>query len=234
MTSRMLIIIRVLWVVATAALMAVWNVNAWVFLLVLPALGPLLREVAPAPDLDERQRLLDYRASHYALIVSYLVLFALFARSWFQLKQEPPVELWLLIVAPLVVRVVISVVQGYGGRKMALILGFVCGSLWLAFSTVSHGVSPESAIGLGLIAFTAIGIRWPNVGGVLLILAALACIVFLIPIGYRNTGRDIIVGAVLLLTLPLPLVLAGVGLIVAALRAKRVARDDFVDMRPTA
>ena len=81
MTSRMLIIIRVLWVVATAALMAVWNVNAWVFLLVLPALGPLLREVAPAPDLDERQRLLDYRASHYALIVSYLVLFALFARS---------------------------------------------------------------------------------------------------------------------------------------------------------
>ena len=57
---------------------------------------------------------------------------------------------------------------------MALILGFVCGAFWLAFSSVSHGLSPESAIGLSIIGFTAVGLRWPRVGGALLIVVGVA------------------------------------------------------------
>ncbi len=233
MTRRSLIFIRVLWIAATGVLMLAWNSDAWVLLIALAAAGPILREVAPDPDVDERQRLLDYRASHYALMVTYLVLFVLFARSWFQLKHEPPIELWLVLVAPLVVRTAISVAQGYGSRRMALILGFVCGAVWLAFSTVAHGLSPESAVGLGIIAFTALGIRWPRVGGALLVLSAMAAAVVLIPIGVRNTRGDWVFVLVMALSLPLPPLLAGLGLIRSATPAARPARDEFGDLRRT-
>jgi hypothetical protein len=223
--------IRMAWVAVTALLMAVWNENAWVLLLLLPALGPILREAAPAPDLDERQRLVDYRASHWALVVVYLVLFLLFARAWFQLRKEPPIELWLVLLAPLVVRTVLGVVQGFGGRRLALILGFVCGAAWLAFSTASHGISPESAVGLGIIAFTALGIRWPRLGGALLAVAAVASAAKLIPVGVRNAGGDWVFVAVMALALPFPLLLAGIGLIASAVRAAHPAPDEFGDLR---
>ena len=231
MTPRALIVIRVLWIAATVLLTVTWNGDAWILLIVLPALGPILREVAPAADVDERQRMLDYRASHYALIVAYLALFVLFARAWFQLKHEPPIELWLLLVAPLVVRTVISVAQGFGTRKMALILGFVCGGVWLAFTTASHGLSPESAVGLGLIGFTAIGIRWPLAGGALLVLAAVTCAIVLVPVGFRNTGGDWLQAVVMTLALPLPPLLAGLGLIGARVRTAKASRDEFGDLR---
>ncbi len=233
MTRRTLILIRVLWVVATLLLTVSWNEDAWVLLIVLPALGPILREVSPAPDIDERQRLLDYRASHYALIVTYMVLFVLFARSWFQLKHEPQIELWLLLLAPLVVRTVLSVVQGFGGRKMALILGFVCGAVWLAFATASHGLSPESGVGLAIIAFTALGLRWPRLGGALLVLAAVAGAVVLVPIGARNTRGDWVFVLVMALALPLPPLLAGLGLIGSSARAAKPPQDEFGDLRRT-
>jgi hypothetical protein len=78
------------------------------------------------------------------------------------------------------VRVIIAVGRGTGARRLALLLGFVCGLVWLAFSTASHGISPESAIGGGIIAFTALGLRWPRLGGSLLALAGLASLVFFI------------------------------------------------------
>jgi len=230
-SRRTLIIIRVLWIAATGALMAAWNENAWVLLLVLPALGPILRGAAPAPDLDERQRLVDYRASHWALVAVYLVLFLLFARAWFQLRREPPIELWLVLLAPLVVRTVLGVAQGFGGRKLALILGFVCGAVWLAFSVASHGLHPESALGLGLVAFTALGIRWPRLGGALLAVTAVACAAFLIPVGVKNTGGDWVFVAVMALALPLPVLLAGVGLIASAIPRAHPDSDDFGDLR---
>jgi len=232
-SRRTLILIRIAWVAVTALLTAAWNENAWVLLLVLPALGPILREAAPAADLDERQRLVDYRASHWALVVVWLVLFLLFARSWFQLGKEPPIELWLVLLAPLVVRTVLGVVQGFGGRKLALVLGFVCGAVWLAFSTASHGVSPESAVGLGILAFTALGVRWPRLGGALLVAAAVACAVILVPVGVRNTGGDWVFVAVMALALPFPLLLAGIGLIASAVRAARPTADEFGDLRRT-
>jgi hypothetical protein len=231
MTRRTLIFIRILWVLATVALMVAWNSDAWVLLIMLAAVGPILREVAPAPDLDERQRLLDYRASHYALIVTYAMLFVLFARAWFQLKHEPPVELWLVLLAPLVVRAVVSVAQGFGTRKMALILGFVCGAAWLAFSTAEHPFSPESLVGLGIIGCTALGIRWPYLGGALLVLAGLAAAIFLVPIGIRNAHGGFVLVIVLLIALPLPPLLAGLGLIGAAVRSARGPADEFGDLR---
>ena len=45
-------------------LAATWKGEALILLIPLAALGPILKEVAPATDIDERQRLVDYRASH--------------------------------------------------------------------------------------------------------------------------------------------------------------------------
>ena len=192
-------------------------------------LGPILREVSPARDVDERERLVDYRASHVAFVVTYGLLFLLFARSWFQLKHEPPNELWLLLVAPLLVRVTIAVGRGAGARRMALLLGFVCGVAWLAFSTASHGLSPESAVGGGVVLFTALGLRWPRLGGSLLALTGLAFLIFFILL---PGGRQDWVGSLFMtLALPLPPLLAGLGLLATSLQSHRGSADEFEDLR---
>jgi hypothetical protein len=231
MSRRTLTVVRILWVAGTLLLALTWNSDAWVVLIPLAAVGPILREVAPAPDLDERQRLLDYRASHYALIVAYLVLFVLFANSFLRLKHEAPEELWLVLLAPLVVRTAISLAQGFGARKMALVLGLVSGAAWFAFSTAEHPFSPESAIGLSVVAFTAVGIRWPRLGGALLVLVAVAFAVFVVPIGIRNTMGNWMVGGTLAIALVLPPLLASLGLIGAAVRSARQAQDEFAELR---
>lgn len=229
MTRRELILIRALWVAATLALAALWRVEALVLLIPLAFLGPVLREVSPARDVDERERLLDYRASHVAFVVTYGLLFLLFARSWFQLGHEPPNELWLLLVAPLLVRVTLAVGRGAGARRVGLLLGFVCGTAWLAFSTLSHGISPESAVGGGVIAFTALGLRWPRLGGSLLTLAGLAFLVFFI---LMPLGRQDWVGSLFMtLALPLPPLLAGLALLASSFPEHGTSTDEFGDLR---
>lgn len=229
MTRRELILIRALWIAATLVLAAAWRAEALVLLIPLAFLGPVLREVAPAVDVDERERLVDYRASHVAFVVTYGLLFLLFGRSWFQLKHEPPNELWLLLVAPLLVRVTIAVGRGTGARRLALLLGFVCGTVWLAFSTASHGLSPESAVGGGVIAFTALGIRWPRLGGGLLALSGFAFLVFFILL---PVGRQDWVGSLFMtLALPLPPLVAGVGLLATSMRSRGTSTDEFKDLR---
>jgi hypothetical protein len=226
MTHRTLIIVRVLWVAAACALAALWRPEALILLIPLAVVGPLLREVTPRPDTDERQRLVDYRASHIALMVTFLLMFALFARSWFQLGHEPPSELWLVLITPLLVRTAITVAQGHGTRRMALILGFVCGAFWLAFSTLSHGLSPESAVGLSIIGFTVLGLRWPRLGGALLVLVGVAFLaLFLVVRGGRMEWPMVVF---MTLALPLPPVLAGIALWQSA---SPTAADDFSDLK---
>ena len=143
MTRFELIGIRGLWALAAVALALLWRIEALVLLIPLAVLGPVLREISPAGDLDERQRLEDYRASHVAFAITYGLLFLLFARSWLQLGSAPPNELWLLVVAPLLVRITLAVGRGAGARRLALILGFVCGLAWTAFSSCRTASPPS-------------------------------------------------------------------------------------------
>jgi len=229
MTRKDLILLRALWVVAAVALAALWRVEALVLLIPLAVLGPVVREVSPARDLDERERLEDYRASHIAFAVTYGLLFLLIARSWLQLGHEPPNEMWLLVVAPLLVRITLAVGRGAGARRLALLLGFVCGAAWTAFSVLSHGLSPESALGGSLIVFTALGIRWPRLGGSLLTLTGIAFLVFFI---LMPLGRQDWIGSLLMtLALPLPPLLAGIGLLSWSFRSRRAGADEFGDLR---
>ena len=100
MTRRSLFIIRSLWIVATAALAALWRIEALVFLVPLAFIGPVVSEVLPCRDVDERERNLDYHASHLALMAVYLLVFGLFCRAVFVLGSEPN-ELYLLLAVPL-------------------------------------------------------------------------------------------------------------------------------------
>ena len=229
MTRRDLILIRAAWVLAAVALAALWRTEALVLLIPLAFLGPALREVSPARDQDERERLEDYRASHIAFMVTYALLFLLFARSWLQLGQGPPNELWLLVVAPLLVRITLAVGRGAGARRLALLLGFVCGAAWTAFSVLSHGLSPETALGGSLILFTALGLRWPRLGGSLLTLAGLFLLLHFIvlPLGRQDWTRSLL----LTLALPLPPLLAGIGLLAWSFRDRGVSTDEFGDLR---
>jgi hypothetical protein len=229
MTRRDLILLRTLWVLAAVALAALWRPEALVLLIPLAVLGPVLREASPARDQDERERLEDYRASHIAFAVTYGLLFLLFARSWLQLGHEPPNEMWLLVVAPLLVRITLAVGRGAGARRLALLLGFVCGAAWTAFSTLSHGLSLESSVGGSLLVFTTLGIRWPRLGGSLLTLSGIAFLVFFILL---PLGRQDWIGSLLMtLALPLPPLLAGIGLLGWSFRHQRVPSDEFGDLR---
>lgn len=227
MSRRTVILVRALWIIATCGLAAAWRVEALILLIPLAAVGPILGEVTPRRDMDERQRMEDYRASHFALIVSYLLIFSLFARSWLQQGKEPSTELWLLLIAPLLVRVGVVAARGVGARRLALILGFACGVAWLAFSALSHGISPESAIGLSIVAFTALGLRWPGVAGVLLILAGGAMFTFF-ALGALKT--DWVQGLLLTIALPVPPIVAGLAFFAEASGARR-ASDEFGDLR---
>ena len=201
-------------------------------LIPLAVLGPVLREVSPARDLDERERLEDYRASHVAFWVTYALLFLLFARSWLQLSQPPPNEMWLLLVAPLLVRTALSVGRGAGARRLALLLGFVCGAAWTTFSVLSHGLSVETAVGGSLILFTALGLRWPRLGGGLLTLSGLLLMTLFIVLPF---GRQDWIGSLLMtLALPLPPLLAGIGLLAWSFQDRRVITDEFGDLRANA
>jgi len=232
MTRRDLLLIRLLWVAAAIALAACWRVEALVILIPLAVLGPALREVVPARDQDERERLEDYRASHVAFMATYGLLFLLSARSWLQLGQSPPNELWLLVVAPLLVRVTLAVGRGAGARRLALLLGFVSGAAWAAFSVLSHGLSVETAIGGSLILFTALGVRRPRLGGGLLTLTGLLLLVIFIVL---PLGRQDWIGSLLMmLALPLPPLLAGIGLVAWSFRDRRTPADEFGDLRARA
>jgi hypothetical protein len=227
MSRNTLILIRALWILASCALAAAWRIEALILLIPLAAVGPILGEVTPRTDMDERQVLEDYRASHLALIVSYLLIFSLFGRAWLQQGKEPSLELWLLLVAPLLVRVGVTAARGVGARRLALILGFVFGTAWLAFSTLSHGLAAESALGLSIIVLAAIGLRWPRIAGSLLLLVGLALFALIAASALR---QDWVQGLLITIALPVPVIVAGLAFL-AASKGARTAPDEFGDLR---
>ncbi|MFN7966834.1 MAG: hypothetical protein U0V87_14220 [Acidobacteriota bacterium] len=228
MTRRSLFIIRSLWIVATAALAALWRIEALVFLVPLAFIGPVVSEVLPCRDVDERERNLDYHASHLALMAVYLLVFGLFCRAVFVLGSEPN-ELYLLLAVPLLVRAVIAIGRGRGGRRLGLVLGFVFSAVWLTFTLLSHGISweslGESVVGGVILLGTLLALRWPRIGGGVLFLAGLAFLVFV----RAPFERGQYLSALLMMaTLALPPMIAGTALFVSR---GSDPDDEFEDLR---
>jgi hypothetical protein len=233
MSRRAINVIRVVWILATLLLMATWREDALFLFLPLAVLGPLLREAVPGEDQDERQRTLDYRASHVALMVVYVLLFVLFAKMKFVEGRDVANELWLILAVPLIVRVVMFVGQGSGARRLGLGVGLTFGGIWLAFTLLSHGLSwgslGESLIGGAILAATALSLRSPRSGGALLVAIGL---VFLGVFAGANVVRgQFSSGIFIAATLAFPPLIAGIALIASARGSKRALADEFADLR---
>jgi hypothetical protein len=234
MSKRALIWIRVAWIVATIVLMFAWREEALVLFVPLAFLGPLLREVVPPKDQDERERTVDYRASHFALMTVYAVLFLLIAKAQFVDGTGISPDLMLLLAAPLIVRIGLSIGRTTGGRRLGLAIGFTMGGIWLAFTLVSHGLSAaslaEASIGGGILVATAVALRQPRIGGGLLVAAGIA----LFGLVLRLHRGDWEMATTMALILAFPPVLAGLALLASAQKAAAGPIDEFADLRPAA
>jgi len=116
--------IRAGWIVLSFVLAAVWRVEALLLLAGLALLGPALRESGALRDMDERERMLDYQASHYALVLLYILLIAYFGHALW-IREENPEPMWyLVLVAPMLVRVGLYLGRAAGLRRLGLGLGF--------------------------------------------------------------------------------------------------------------
>lgn len=234
MTARMLAWVRVCWIAATALLMATWRGEALVLLVGLAFLGPVVREAAPAPDRDERQRLEDYRASHYALIVLFVLIFLFMAKAQFVDGVGLSGELMTLLVVPLIVRTGISLGRGWGARRAGLVIASATGIGWSGFAVASHGVSAASVaelgIGASLLIAVAIARRWPLAGGLLLAAAGAGLsLLVVVPAMGRGAWGTALTMAVALVA---PVIVAAV-LLAGAARARNGAAgtDEFADLR---
>jgi hypothetical protein len=236
MSTRALAWIRVAWIAATLALVALWRGEALALLVPLAFLGPLVREVAPPPDQDERQRLEDYRASHIALMTVYALLFLMVAKAQVVEGSGLTAELLVLIAVPLIVRSSMSLGRGLGARRAGLTIGFVFGGLWLGFAVLSHGVSVATAsefpIGGGLLALTAVSARWPRVGGVLLTAFGVGLLLwFVVPlVGHGAWAQALGLTA----ALAAPAVVTGLLVLAAGREAAAAKDDEFRDLRAQA
>ncbi|MBL8140691.1 MAG: hypothetical protein JNM38_06265 [Acidobacteria bacterium] len=236
MSTRALAWIRVAWIAATLALAALWRGEALALLVPLALLGPLVREVAPPPDQDERQRLEDYRASHIALMSVYALLFLMVAKAQVVEGSGLTAELLVLLAVPLIVRSSISLGRGLGARRAGLTIGFVFGGLWLGFAVLSHGVSVATAsefpIGGGLLALTVVASRWPRLGGALLTMFGGGLLLFFVRplVGHGAWGQALALTA----TLVTPSVVTGLLLLAAASGAGAASDDEFKDLRAEA
>ncbi|MCP4594803.1 MAG: hypothetical protein GY842_29070 [bacterium] len=102
--------------------------------------------------------------------------------------------------------------------------------MWFLFTVLSHGISLESLIesvvGSSLLIATLIALRWPRVGGALLVVIATAFAVFLMGGVNRSSPAQYLL---MTMILPLPPLVAGVALFVSGLRPAN--DDEFADLR---
>lgn len=87
-------------------------------ILTLAALvAPILREIFSKADLDERQRQVSHASSHLAYFAyTALLLFALM-REWLKTGELPSALLFVLLGAPLLIKMAVCLVQNYGSVR---------------------------------------------------------------------------------------------------------------------
>ncbi len=230
MSTKTLNGIRIAWIVLSFVLAAVWRVEALLLLAGLALMGPALRASGALRDMDERERTLDYQASHYALLLLYLLVIAYFGHSLWIRDQNPEAMWYLVLVAPMLVRGALYLGRAAGLRRLGLGLGFTFGAVWFLFTVLSHGISLESLIesvvGSSLLIATLIALKWPRVGGALLVVIATAFAVFFMGGVNRSSPAQYLL---MTMILPLPPLVAGVALFVSGLRPAN--DDEFADLR---
>jgi hypothetical protein len=229
MSRKQISYITAAWIALCLMLAVAWRAEALLLLLLPAVVRPLLREGGWISGVDERERVLDYQASHYALGLLYLLLIAIFVYALFVEGENPSGAWYLALAVPMITRAMVYVGKKDGARKLGLGLGISFGAGWTLFALLSHGFSlgalAESVIGLAILGATLVALPLPRVGGALLAVVGLAlAVIFLDSQAYQTA----FVALLMAIILPLPPFIAGLALLFSA---RPSAKDEFADLR---
>ena len=214
MTATQISIAKLACTAAVLALGVFWRPEALILLVLLLFVRPIAREIKPSPDMDERQNMLFLKGGYFGFLTAMLVVLGVFVFKLLIQEKNPEPEWYLVLAVPLVVNGSFYLWRASGLRKVGLVLGFLFGGLWTAFTLASHGFSlvslVESVVGMSIVISTAIAMKWPRIGGTLLMLASLVFTFAFIGIWVRMPNPINVV--LMICLLPLPVLLAGVCL----------------------
>jgi hypothetical protein len=227
---RTLLIVGAVYAAACIALGAAVSKEFYVGLVLLPFGRPILREVGALADRDEWQRLISYRSSHIAFLVAMLIAATVFVKMAFIDGGEPPIAVSVILLVSLLVKFATLEFQGRARRRAALAVAWVVGGAWLLFTLVSHGFSVVSLIEgapcLLVLASGFVGMRWPKVGGGMLLAVGLGMLYLFVLAAGTTPVQKLLVATLL----PIPVMLAGVFLF---LGERGVSGDGTTDGRST-
>ncbi len=207
--------IRLIWIGATGLLALLWRAEALIFLVGLVFLGPLLRESGIDRDADERETMLHMQAGYYGFLSAIFTIFIVMSWIFFVEQKNPNPAWYLALIIPLLVRGSFYTWKNTGLRRLGLGLGFTFGTIWTLFALISHGFSVpgfiEATIGLSILAAALASLRWPRLGGSLLLAFGLGAALFFTPRWIKFAQP--FTAAVMVCLLPFPLILSGISLI---------------------
>lgn len=214
MTATQISIAKLACTAAVLALSVFWRAEALVLLVLLLFIRPVAREIKPCPDMDERQNMLFLKGGYFGFLSAMLVVLGVFVFKLLVQEKNPEPEWYLVLAVPLLVNASFYLWRASGLRKVGLVLGFLFGGFWTAFTLASHGFSlvslVESVVGMSIVISTAIAMKWPRIGGTLLMVASLVFTFAFIGIWVRMPNPVNLV--LMICLLPLPVFLAGVCL----------------------
>lgn len=179
-------------------------------LLVFILAVPLIRELRPKTDLDERQIALSHWSSHIALYVLIGLLLFVMLHTYVADGKNPDPEWYMLLIIPLVVKLIINLFQNYDKRRTAQLIGYFFTTIWLLFAILSHGFTLES--GMEFLPFIPVYFvcwaagKWPRPAGVGFIVLSLFMLYF-----FGGWLRfEIYIRLIMYTLIPLPLLISGV------------------------
>lgn len=230
MTKKTFNLITIIYLISILGLSA-WNNSFFVFLFLPFIFRPLLRETKKIEEVDERDMLIEYKASHYALIVTLFFIVIYFAYSHFVKNKNPEQEWYLVLFLPIIVKWMFHVGNIKGARKLGLAIGFVFGTLWFLFTVFSHGISIdtlfESVFGLSILLPTLISLKWQKIGGSILMIIGVGLALFFTKAWITNFNSVFNV-FLMELILPFPVFFAGLLLLIDSVSDKE---ENFADLK---
>jgi hypothetical protein len=153
---------------------------------------------------DEREKQIHFHSGNIAFIVVIVAVAILAAKA--QINHKPTGELLTLLALGLAAKALVGLVMVRDYRSAGVQITITIILVVTAFITIGSGLSAATLFGIGfalLLSFIAmLGLKYPRVIAVLLIIVAIAII-------------SIMPGLVTILLLPLPLVVAAVCLLLS-------------------
>ncbi len=183
-------------------------------LLVLALAAPLIRELRPKTDLDERQIALSHWSSHLAFYLLIGLLLFVMLTEYVATGKNPDPQWYMLLIVPLTVKLIISLFQNYGTILAARYIAFFFAAVFILFVLLSHGFTLEALMEslpfMIILSASLLISKFPRMAGVVYLLLAVGLTLF-----FRGWLRlDIYTRLIMYSLIPLPLFISGVALVI--------------------